>query len=91
MSNAAWEKVPATHRGVVLKTFQSHAGKLNDLIQKDNEKALEVLVGSGIKKVSVSPEEASRIRERSLQVWEAMAGHLYSKELLGDVQKVLKP
>ncbi len=90
MTQDAWNKVPEAQRGVVLKIFKTHAKTLNDLVQKDNEAALTTLIAAGMKKVSVSSEEATGIRNQSLKVWEALAGSLYPKDLLESVEKTLK-
>lgn len=69
---------------IFLSSGRRYARQLVDKTRKDNEKSFQTLLSSGLKSVSVPPDEVERIRTTSKKVWEAMAGKLYPKSLLDE-------
>jgi len=58
--------------------------------RKDNERCIEAMIGYGVKKVEMAPEDIGKIRQKIMPVWDQMAGKLYSKELLDELTAQLE-
>ena len=59
-------------------------------IRRDNAKCLAGMVKYGLKSVSMTPENEEALRKATRPVWDELAGNLYSKELLKEVESRLK-
>ncbi len=70
----------ATLKSVARKYSKILVGK----IREDNQKSYSTLINAGLKSVSVPPDEVVKIKETSKKVWNALAGKLYSKQLLDE-------
>ncbi len=89
VTNAAWKEVPPDYEEKLLETRPQLVKSFNDAVRKDNERCMEGMIKYGIEKVSVTPENENILRQRLLTVYDSLAGKLYPKELLEEVQRHL--
>lgn len=69
---------------ILKSTGQKYSKILVERTRADNEKSYTTLSNSGIKTIQVPPEEVEKIRTTSREVYSALVGKLYSKELLDE-------
>lgn len=88
----AWEALPADIQQLF---YSDEVGKIKkEYLQKihdADEEALKVLTESGgVKVVEIPPEELSKIRDKTMKIWESMADKMFPGELLEEVKKHLE-
>ena len=59
-------------------------------IHEADQKALEVLKGSGIQVVDIPPDQLKEIQDRTFKLWKEMAGDIYPQELLDKIVSILE-
>lgn len=67
---------------IVRSTAKKYGDLLVKKIRADNDTAYQTLLQSGLQQIEVPAAELAKIRSTSLQVWDDLAGKLYSAELL---------
>jgi TRAP-type C4-dicarboxylate transport system substrate-binding protein len=82
MSKKALDAMVPADREVLRSTAKKYARQLVDATRVDNEKSYAQLAKAGLTLVKIPPAEAEQIRQTSREVWTALVGKLYSKELL---------
>jgi TRAP-type transport system periplasmic protein len=82
MSKKALDAIAPADREILKVTAKKYAKQLVDATRADNEKSYAQLEKAGLTLVKMTPEESEQIRQTSREVWEALVGRLYSKELL---------
>ena len=84
---SAWDKLSPEDRKVADKIFKISAQKLVKAVRKDNDRAFKAITRAGIKVIETPPAFAAELEKRSHEVWQDLAGKVYSKE---DLALVLK-
>lgn len=82
-------KLPAADRDILQDTATKFSRILVERTRQDNEASYTSLHGAGLKFISIPPKAMEEIRTTSKNVWEVLAGKLYSTELLREVQTTL--
>lgn len=88
----AWESLPEDIQALL---YDETAEKIKiEYIQKihdADEAALKALATSGgVKVVEIPPEELAKIREKTLKVWDSLAGDMFPKSILEEVKQHLQ-
>jgi TRAP-type C4-dicarboxylate transport system substrate-binding protein len=86
----AWNTLPEKYRKAIWQERWRLVGRFCEGTRRDNEKSLGAMVRYGIKEVSMSPETLAQVRQKSLPLWDEMAGKLYPRELLDELLGYLK-
>lgn len=84
-----YDKMPADLQQLLLKHGAVFMRKLTELSRKDNQKSLETLKKNGIRFVKPDANEARSYDEIGRLARQAMAGKLFSPDLLARVEKAL--
>lgn len=84
-----YDKMPADLQQLLLKHGSVFMRKLTEQSRKDNQKSLETLKKNGIRFVKPDANEARSYDEIGRQARQAMAGRLFSPDLLARVEKAL--
>ncbi|HWM85115.1 MAG TPA: TRAP transporter substrate-binding protein DctP, partial [Kofleriaceae bacterium] len=84
---AVWEKMSAEDKVVADKVFRIQAQKLRKVVRQDNERAFKAVTRAGVKVIETPATMVAEFEKRSQEVWQEMAGKIYSKE---DLALVLK-
>lgn len=82
-----WDKMSPQDQIAADKIFKIQAQKLRKVVRKDNERALSAITRAGVKVVETPAAMVAEFEKRSKEVWQEMAGKIYSKE---DLALVLK-
>ena len=82
MTQKALVGITPADQQILRSTAKKYGDILVKKIREDNETAYQTLLQSGLTAVEVPAAELAKIRSTSLQVWDDLAGKLYSAELL---------
>ncbi|PIU57829.1 MAG: ABC transporter substrate-binding protein [Deltaproteobacteria bacterium CG07_land_8_20_14_0_80_38_7] len=85
ISSKIFNSLPDNQKKILKETAEKYSKMLVEQTRKDNEKSITTLAKAGIKTVAVPAEEVKQIAETSKKVWTALAGNLYSEDLLNKV------
>jgi len=87
---SAFEKIPAAQRGTVEEVFKRHLDPLKEKVRSENEKAIQVLVGKGIKRVTPSPKEVKEFQAACARGINTLGEDQFSKKTLEEIRAFLK-
>lgn len=87
LAKSAYDKLTDAQKTIVHTTLEKYARELTLELRRENEKAMQVLLGKGIEKVEPNAEELAQLKRTALLVQDKLAGELYSKELLQKARK----
>jgi TRAP-type C4-dicarboxylate transport system substrate-binding protein len=90
ISNASFESVPAQHRDTVLRTCREKFRDLTVRTRKEDAEALAEIEKSGVKPVTVPPQELARFEALGKGVSREQVGKLYPQDLLDKLQAAIK-
>lgn len=90
ITKKSFDRLPKDLQDVVLRVSQKHHKALIDVIRRDNQRALRVLIKRGLKSISVPKSEKQLIRKISRKTWKSFTGKLFSKADLDRVKALLK-
>ncbi|MCP4675695.1 MAG: ABC transporter substrate-binding protein [Deltaproteobacteria bacterium] len=83
ISKKQFDKLTPEEQAILKEVAAKHSRRLTELTRKENDDAIGVLKKAGIKILDIG-SEAAKIEKASKAVYDALAGKLYSKELLED-------
>jgi TRAP-type C4-dicarboxylate transport system substrate-binding protein len=89
MNKREFDKFSPEDQKVLRDTAREYCKKLVTLTRADNAKSIEALKTQGLQFVSVDPKEEEAFRTVSSQVWDSLAGRLYTPQMLADAKKYL--
>lgn len=85
-----FEKIPIAHRGIVEETFKRHLTPLKNYTRKEDEKAIQVLTGKGIKLVTPSARDVKELQALCLKGVATLGEDQFSRKTLDEVRNFLK-
>jgi TRAP-type C4-dicarboxylate transport system substrate-binding protein len=89
MTKKAFDSMSGADAKMVRSICRKHTRRLVKAIRADDLKSKKILSEKGILTVEPEASEISKFNEISRRSAEALAGKLYSAELLKDVQQIL--
>ena len=87
---SAFEKIPAAQRGTVEEVFRRNLEPLKDKVRAENEKAMQVLTGKGIKRVTPSPKEVKEFQAVCARGINTLGEDHFSRKTLEEIRAFLK-
>jgi TRAP-type C4-dicarboxylate transport system substrate-binding protein len=87
---SAFEKIPAGQRGTVEEVFRRHLEPLKDKVRAEDEKAMQVLTGKGIKRVTPSPKEVKEFQAACARGINTLGEDHFSRKTLEEIRAFLK-
>jgi TRAP-type C4-dicarboxylate transport system substrate-binding protein len=87
---SALEKIPAVQRGMMEEIFQRRLTPLKEKIRAENKKAIEVLAGKGIKRVTPSPKDVKEFQALCARGINTLGEDEFSKKTLEKIRAFLK-
>jgi len=90
LQKSAFEKIPASLRGVVEEVFQRHLALLKQNVRKENQKAIGVLTKQGIKLVPLPVKEVKELQALCLKGVDTLGEEVFSKKTLAEIKAFLK-
>jgi TRAP-type C4-dicarboxylate transport system substrate-binding protein len=90
IQKSAFEKIPAAQRGTVEEVFRRHLEPLKDKVRAEDEKAMQVLTGKGIKRVTPSPKEVKEFQAACARGINTLGEDHFSKKTLEEIRAFLK-
>jgi TRAP-type C4-dicarboxylate transport system substrate-binding protein len=87
---SAFEKIPAAQRGTVEEVFRRHLEPLKDKVRVEDEKAMQVLTGKGIKRVTPSPKEVKEFQAACARGINTLGEDHFSRKTLEEMRAFLK-
>ncbi len=90
LQKSAFEKIPASLRGVVEEIFHRHLALLKENVRTENQKAIGVLHKQGIKPVSLPDKEVKELQALCLKGVDTLGETVFSKKTLAEVKAFLK-
>jgi TRAP-type C4-dicarboxylate transport system substrate-binding protein len=87
---SALEKIPALQRGSMEEIFRRQMGPLKQTVRAENQKAIQVLTGKGIKLVSPAPQDLKKFQELCDRGISTLGENEFSKKTLEEIQALLK-
>ncbi len=88
--NSALEKIPASRRGIVEEIFRRKLGPLKESTRQENSKAIQVLTGKGIKRVTPSAGDVKEFQEICMKGIDRLGEEQFSRKTLEEVRVFLK-
>jgi len=85
-----FEKIASAQRPIVEAAFKRQLAPLNDQLRKENEKAIQVLQGKGIKVVSPSAGDLKELEALCFKAIATLGEDQFSKKTLDEVRNILK-
>ena len=85
-----FEKIPPAQRPIVEAAFSRQLTPLKDQLRKENEKAIQVLQGKGIKVISPSARDVKELQALCLKGIATLGEDQFSKKTLEEVRNFLK-
>ncbi|MCB1046211.1 MAG: TRAP transporter substrate-binding protein DctP [Calditrichaeota bacterium] len=89
VSDKAWNKLSAADQVTVRQIARKHLRRLTLESRRENQEAMDAFLKAGITQINSSESEHARFEEIGTRVQNALAGDLYSRELLNDVRQAL--
>ena len=90
LRKADYEKIPQAQKPVVEAAFSRQLTPLKEQLRKENEKAIQVLQGKGIKLVSPSARDLKELQTLCFKGISTLGEDQFSKKTLEDVRNLLK-
>lgn len=90
LRKADFEKIPPAQRPIVEAAFSRQLTPLKDQLRKENEKAIQVLQGKGIKVISPSARDVKELQALCLKGIATLGEDQFSKKTLEEVRNFLK-
>ena len=90
LQKAAFEKIPVAQRAIVEEIFKRNLEPLKDNIRKENQKAIQVLTGKGIKLVTPSPNDVKEFQAVCIKGISTLGEDHFSKNTLEEISVFLK-
>ena len=90
LQKSAFEKIPPPQRGIVEEIFKRNLEPLKDSIRKDNQKAIQVLTGKGIKLVTPSPQDVKEFQAICIRGISTLGEEHFSKKALEEISAFLQ-
>ena len=83
----AWEKVSPEDKKVAEKVLKIQAQKIRKTVRADNAIAAKKIAREGVQVIETPAAMVAEFEKRSQEVWNELAGDVYSKEDLANVLK----
>lgn len=90
LQKSAFEKIPPLQRGIMEEIFKRNLEPLKDSIRKDNQKAIQVLTGKGIKVVTPSPNDVKEFQAICIRGISTLGEEHFSKKALEEISSFLQ-
>ena len=90
LQKSVFEKIPAAQRGTVEEVFRRHLEPLKDKVRAEDEKAMQVLTGKGIKRVTPSPKEVKEFQAACARGINTLGEDHFSRKTLEEIRAFLK-
>ena len=87
---SAWEKIPVSQRGIVEEIFQRNLAPLKENTRKENAKAIQVLTGKGIKRVTPSPGDVKEFQAICMKGIDRLGEEQFSQKTLEEIRTYLR-
>ncbi len=87
---SALEKIPAPRREMMKEIFKRHLDPLKEKVRAENKKAIEVLVGKGIKRVTPSPKDVKEFQAICARGINTLGEDQFSRKTLEEIRVFLK-
>jgi TRAP-type C4-dicarboxylate transport system substrate-binding protein len=84
------EKIPAAQREMMEEIFRRRLTPLKEKVRAENKKAIEVLAGKGIKRVTPSPKDVKEFQALCARGINTLGEDEFSKKTLGKIRAFLK-
>lgn len=82
-----WNALSKTDQKNISKVLKVQSRKLRATVRKDNKRAFKAITRSGVKVIDTPASMVAEFEKNAVEVWNEMAGEMYSKS---DLKKVLK-
>ncbi len=89
LTRPEWEAFTPEEHDLFDREFRTVGREFTELARQDSEKCLAAMVAYGVRKVTLSPEEEARLREKARASWKTMSGVIFPRELLDKVTGLL--
>lgn len=90
MTKKAWDSLPPPYRKFMENLHEKYAAAALTGIRKDQRRAFDAIIGSGITLVTLTHDERDAFRRRTRVVWDDLAEKLYPRSLLDDIMRALE-
>jgi len=83
---AFWNRIPKSYRKKLDGIRSNEAVTFREKCRKDSQKAYDAMVKYGIMESRLTNDQLRLMQKKCEKVWDALAGKLYSKDLLKEVK-----
>ncbi len=87
---SALEKIPAPQRRIMEEILKRHLDPLKEKVRAENKKAIEVLAGKGIKRVTPSPKDVKEFQAICARGINTLDEDQFSRKALEEIRAFLK-
>jgi TRAP-type C4-dicarboxylate transport system substrate-binding protein len=84
-----WNEFPEKYRAAVEKTMLELDYELDNTMDTLNAKCFKAMAKYGVKEVKLSPDEIEVLKRQTRPVLNNLAGKVYPRELLDEIQRIL--
>jgi TRAP-type C4-dicarboxylate transport system substrate-binding protein len=85
ISKKAYDRLPAELQQTLKKVTAKYVQRLVDKTRQDNAEALKVMLNRGVKKITLTPDQAKGFRDLSQKVIGGLSAKVLPKDLLDEV------
>ncbi|MDY6854284.1 MAG: TRAP transporter substrate-binding protein DctP [Thermodesulfobacteriota bacterium] len=89
VTTKTWNGFPEKYRAPVEKAMLELDHELDNTMEILNEKCFKAMAKYGVKKIKLSPDEIEVLKRQTRPVLNNLAGKVYTRELLDDIQRIL--
>ncbi len=89
VTTSTWESIPVEYQNSLWAMRADLQRKFVEGVRADNRTSLEAIVNYGVKETRMDPKAYKEIKNKAMEVYQALAGDVYPEELLQELKRYL--
>ncbi len=86
----AFNKIAPAHQKIVIDVWQRQMKRLKQIIRKENQQAMQVMVNQGIKIITPTPDQVAEFKKVSAKAIQRLEGQTFSQKILDEVTAAIE-
>jgi TRAP-type C4-dicarboxylate transport system substrate-binding protein len=85
-----FNKIAPAHQKIVIDVWQRQIQRLKQIIRKENQQAMQVMVNQGIKIITPTPDQVAEFKKVSAKAIQRLEGQTFSQKILDEVTATIE-
>ena len=85
-----FNKIAPAHQKIVIDVWQRQMKRLKQIIRKENQQAMQVMVNQGIKIITPTPDQVAEFKKVSAKAIQRLEGQTFSQKILDEVTATIE-